>query len=138
MLGRQELERLSRIARTHAQFDELVARIRAENATEVGVIYVYQVAADCYEVDWELTALPPSLFEAVALAAHFELSSMPCRLVAPKSKRQQRAHSQKPVLQLSEPALTASSGSRSELGTYPRRAAGFADVPVQRVYDYGA
>ena len=33
-------------------------------------IYVYQVDQDTYEVDWELTTMTPSTFEAVALAAY--------------------------------------------------------------------
>lgn len=57
------------------------------NTTALGTLYVYRVADDLYEVDWELTTISPVVVEALALAAYQTGQMLPCHLVLPKARR---------------------------------------------------
>jgi hypothetical protein len=41
------------------------------------------VGADLYEIDWELTTVPRSAVEAIAIAAHFSGRELSCQLIPP-------------------------------------------------------
>lgn len=50
-------------------------------------IYVYRVAQDMYEVDWQLTSASETTFHGMALAAYRSGRELACRLVAPRRLR---------------------------------------------------
>ena len=95
LLGRQELDRLHEtVRRGHSYLSGLVDRVLTQYAakpekfiSELGKLYVYQVAEDMYEVDWELTRLTKVTFEAAAIVADAHGSKLRCWLVAPKGRR---------------------------------------------------
>ena len=70
---------------------------------DLGTIYVYQADVELYEVDWELTTMPPAVFEAVAVAAHQSGQMLPCRLVLPRARRRKNGNRPKMVLSVAGP-----------------------------------
>lgn len=103
LVGRCELERFARMATSHPQFDALVERLGEVKPSDIGTIYVYEVASECYEVDWELTTVTPQTFEAMALTAHLAEAKLSCRLVLPKPRRGRSVGRPRPALAVSEP-----------------------------------
>lgn len=111
LLGREDLQRLQAcLTRKHSPLRDLTQKIRAElsndhgsNITDFGRLYVYQVSEDIYEVDWELSTISKTTFEALALATHLAGKMLPCHLVLPKSKRKKNGTTPKPVVMFSEP-----------------------------------
>ena len=85
---------------------QLVARLReplshgdTSALGEFGRVFVYQVGAEpLYEVDWELTTVPPDIFEALTLAAFNGNHKVPCHLVLPKGRRIGAQAKQRPPL----------------------------------------
>lgn len=111
LFGLRELERLRRtLTRKHSPMRDLVERVRAEMTsgniqavTEMGTIYVYQVAQDMYEVEEELTTVPRAVLEALAVAAHLAGRMLKCQLVAPKPRRGRKGTAARAVFSVSEP-----------------------------------
>lgn len=95
LFGVAGLERLERrLARKDSRLRPMADRISDELANgrlaalaDFGDVYVYQVAEDMYEVDWELTTMPPSTVELLAVAAYRTGYALPCRLVPPRPRR---------------------------------------------------
>jgi len=110
LFGTVELARLARrLAHTHsplrAAFDQLadeLAHGRAEAFADHGTLYAYQVAEDLYEVDGELTTVPPTYVEALALMAHRAGAKLPCQLVPPKPRRGRTSVKPQPMLRGAE------------------------------------
>jgi hypothetical protein len=92
LIGTRELERLGRLAETRPAWRQQVHMMEETltDDTRSMPLYVYEVAADWYDVDWELTSMSEKRFEAVILAAHRKGRALPCRLVPPKPRRRKR------------------------------------------------
>ncbi len=111
LLGEKELDRLQhRFGNGHSTFSNRVHEVRERifkgqgmTLKDFGTIYVYQVDQDTYEIDWELTTMTASAFEAVALAAHLSGQMLPCRLVLPKPKRSKKQNRPKLLFSVCEP-----------------------------------
>ena len=110
LFGRRELERLShQLTRRSASSAELVERLQAEFASgkptsDLGTLWVYQIGVDCYECDWELTTIPESVVEALAVAAHLAGKMLRCQLVEPNPRRK-KGRAPKPTIVVSEPVV---------------------------------
>jgi hypothetical protein len=95
LFGLAELEDLERrITARNSALQATLDRIahdlaagRSSTFADFGDLFVYQVAENVYEVDWELTTMPSSTVELLALAAHRAGRLLPCRLVPPKPQR---------------------------------------------------
>lgn len=111
LFGLAELERLERgFARKDSTLRATLERIGDELANgrpaalaDFGTLYVYQVADDIYELDWELTTMAPSIVEVVALAAHRAGHGVPCRLVPPRPQRRNLRIRPQSMVQVAEP-----------------------------------
>jgi hypothetical protein len=95
LLGRRELERLKgHLSRKRSHLKDLAQRIMTglsnghhTSVADFGKLYVYKAWEGAYEVDWELTALSKTIFEALALATHQAGRKLVCQLVPPKTRR---------------------------------------------------
>lgn len=112
LVGGQELERLqSCVKRKRSTLTAIVESITMGLSnghhqtwnTDFGTLVVYQVSEDIYEVDWELTTVSKTTFEALALATHLAGEMLPCRLVLPKSKRKKNGNTPKQMVSVGEP-----------------------------------
>lgn len=111
LLDRQELERLERrLTRRYSPFKDLTERMKAElsnghrtSVSDFGKLYVYEAWEGVYEVDFELTTMSKTIFEALALATHQTGKKLLCQLVAPKSRRKNKGAGPKPMSLVSEP-----------------------------------
>jgi hypothetical protein len=73
---------------------DLALRIRAElsnghhtSVSDFGKLYVYEAWEGVYEVDFELTTMSKTIFEALALATQQAGKKLLCQLVQPKARR---------------------------------------------------
>jgi hypothetical protein len=88
LLGRRELERLqSCLTRKHSPLKDLTLRIRADlsnghhsSVSDFGRLYVYEAWEGAYEVDFELTTMSKTTFEALALVTHQTGKKLLCHL----------------------------------------------------------
>lgn len=94
--------------------DGFIQRIRTEELNhddairEFGNLYVYQVAEDLYEIDWELTTMVKTTVEALAVAAHQIGRLLQCELVAPKPKRDHLPRQTRRTTSVSKPQFVVS------------------------------
>lgn len=65
---------------------------------ELPTLYVYEMAAGVYEVDWELTTLQEASFQTFALACDLAGERISCRLVPPRSAGHKPARSAKAIV----------------------------------------
>jgi hypothetical protein len=111
LLGRRELERLEAcLTRKRSHLKDLAQRIRTQlynghhtPVTDFGKLYVYEAWEGVYEVDFELTTMSKTIFEALALATHQAGKKLLCQLVAPKPRRKNKGAGPNPMAMVSEP-----------------------------------
>lgn len=116
LFGRKELAKMNRhVNGQRFMVETFMQRMRTETiasdaSKELGPLYVYKVAENLYEVEWELTKTPKAIVEALALAASQTEQPLRCELVEPKSKRvhsprqtRKTVNSLKPQFLVSEP-----------------------------------
>jgi hypothetical protein len=89
---------------------DLALRIMAElsnghhtSVADFGKLYVYEAWEGAYEVDFELTTMSRTIFEALALATHQTGKKLLCQLVLPKPRRKKSMVNPKPATLVSEP-----------------------------------
>ena len=111
LLGRRELDRLEAcLTRKRSPLKDLALRIRAElsnghrsSVADFGKLYVYEAWEGAYEVDFELTTMSKTTFEALPLATHQSGEKLLCHLVAPKPRRNKNLANSRPAALVSEP-----------------------------------
>jgi hypothetical protein len=111
LLGKRELERLEgHLTRKRSHLKDLAEGIRTElsnghrtTVADFGKLYVYEAWEGAYEVDWELTTLSKTIFEALALATHQTGRKLVCQLVPPKPTRKKNRANPGPLALVGAP-----------------------------------
>ncbi len=111
LFEQRELDRMERhFAKAQFEVQDLVERLRSEltdghieHSTSWAIIYVYKVAKDLYEIDWELTITPRIIVEAMVVIAHQTRRMLRCQLVPPKSWRGKKQPTPKPAIEIGKP-----------------------------------
>lgn len=115
LLGRHELDRLHvQVEQRRSYLADFVGRLSDQHSgtlsntfASLGSLYVYQVAEDCYEVDWELSRITRTTFEAFAVLADTSHSKLRCLLVEPRSRRLlKKAQAERPKVYLASEPVT--------------------------------
>ncbi len=111
LFDHQELACMARSFKKNEHIpQDLMERLRSEvtnghpcQLDHFGILYVYQVTEDLYEIDWELTTIPKIILEAKIVIAHQTRRMLRCRLVPPKTWRGKKQPKPKPVFEVGKP-----------------------------------